>query len=254
MANDLSVIIDGLELNNPHDRYGHLEVDDIDGWWKAPSRKTRDEARQTADGDYTSIDYFEARFVTLKLAFVAKSDPDRWVGAQRLTSLLSGGPAVMSVRADGIRQWARVKLVDNGDPKWTAYRLFEMTLQVKAVDPRKYDQETEFATSAGGAAAAVYHRGDYPASPILTVTGSMPGGYRIIKGGKVISVDAALGASAHTIDLDTGILRIGGAVAVGGINRYEWDTIAPGTAQSVTIEPQTTGTATLKLAVTDTYI
>lgn len=253
LANELSLILDGVELNNPAGRYGYLEVDGIDGWWKAPSRKTRDEARPNADGDYDSIDHYEARYVDIKGAFVAKNDGSRWAGADQLTALLSRGPALLIIRIDGQAQWARVKLVDF-EGEWTAPRLYEYGLKVKAVDPRKYGGTEIFSVSAGASAVSVFHRGTYPASAVVSISGSMPGGYRLTKGGKVVSVDAALGAAVHELDLRTGILRIGGSVVEGGVNRFEWDTIAPGLGQGITLTPQTTGTGTAGIEVTDTYI
>ncbi|GGJ74373.1 hypothetical protein [Glutamicibacter ardleyensis] len=255
MAHDLSLIIGGMELNNPSHRNGYFEVDDIDGWWKAPSRKTRDESRPNADGDFDSVDHFESRFVTIKGAFAAKSPGDRWAGADILSSLLSGGSEIMTVRADGQAQWARVKLVDNSDMDWTAYKLLEYSIQVKAVDPRKFGGAEVFTATAGGSSVGVFQRGTYPATPILTISGTMPGGYRITKGGKTVSVTAPLTASQiHTLDLSTGILRIDGAVATGGLNDYQWNTIAPGLAQNVALAPLTTGTGALAIEVTDTYM
>jgi hypothetical protein len=254
LADDLSVMIDGMELNDPNHRHGYFEVDDIDGWWKAPSRKSRDEARPNADGDFDSLDYYAPRFITIKGAFAAKGPADRWEGAGILSALLSGGPAVMSVRADGAQQWATVKLVEQADADWTAYKLLEYSLQVKAVDPRKFGESKPF-TATTAASVSVYQRGRYKATPILTITGSMPGGYRITKGGKSISVTTALGAgTTHTIDLATGILRVNGAVATGGLNDYQWNVINPGAAQTVAIAPLTTGTGTLVLDVLDTFI
>lgn len=253
MANDLSLILDGVELNNPTGRHGYFEVDDIDGWWKTPSRKTRDEARPNSDGDFGSLDHYEARFVTIKGAFAAKSAPDRWAGADQLTALLSRGPAVMAIRIDGQRQWAKVKLVDF-DGNWVAPRLFEYSVQVKAVDPRKFGSTETFTVSTGGASVGVYQRGQYAATPVVTISGNMPGGYRLAKGGKLITIDKPLGAAVHELDLSTGILRIGGAVTEGGLNKFEWDTIAPGASQGITLTPQTTGTGTAAIEITDTYI
>ncbi|WP_411732190.1 hypothetical protein [Paeniglutamicibacter sp.] len=254
MAHELSVIIDGMELNNPNHRHGYFEVDDIDGWWKAPTRKTRDEARPNADGDFDSIDYYEARYITIRGAFVAKGPADRWEGADILSALLSGGPALMAVRADGQAQWAMVKLVEQADADWTAPTLLEYSLQVKAVDPRKFG-DREFFSASTASSVSVYHRGRYKATPVLTISGNMPGGYRITKGGKSVSVTTVLGASdTHTIDLATGILRINGAVATGGLNDYQWNVINPGAGQTVAIAPLTTGTGTVVLEVVDTFI
>lgn len=244
-----------MELNNPNHHHGYFEVDGIDGWWKAPTRKTRDEARPNADGDFDSLDYYEARYITIEGAFVAKGPADRWEGADIISALLSGGPAVMMVRADAQVQWAVVKLVEQSDAEWTAPTLFEYSLQVKAVDPRKFGERHVFTASTGGNSVSVYQRGRYKATPVLTINGNFPGGYRISKGGLNVSVTAALGSTQiHEIDLATGILRINGAVATGGLNDYQWNVINPGLGQTVSITPLTTGTGNVAIEVTDTYI
>lgn len=255
MAHNLSLVIDGMDLNNANHRHGYFEVDDIDGWWKAPAKKSRDEARPSDDGDFDALDFYEARYVTIRGAFVAKDAADRWQGADIISALLSGGPAMMTVSIDGQAQWAIVKLVDQADADWTATMLLEYSLQVKAVDPRKFGDREVFTTSTSSGSVSVYQRGRYKATPVLTISGNMPGGYRISKGGKSNSVIAALGSSQiHELDLATGILRINGAVVTGGLNDYQWNTIAPGLGQNVSISPLTTGSGTMAIEVTDTYI
>ncbi|WP_345473754.1 hypothetical protein QMQ05_05790 [Glutamicibacter ectropisis] len=244
-----------MELNDPSHRNGYFEVDDIDGWWKAPSRKSRDSSRPNADGDFGSVDNYEARYITIKGAFAAKSSADRWVGADILSSLLSSGPQIMVVRIDGQAQWATVKLVDNPEMNWTAYKLLEYSIQVKAVDPRKYGNAEVFSASVGSAAVTVFQRGTYPSLPVITISGNMPGGYKLTKGGQIVSVTAPLASSQiHTLDMATGILRINGAVVTGGLNDYQWNTIEPGLGQAIALAPLTTGIGTAAIEVTDTYI
>ncbi|WP_186468037.1 hypothetical protein [Glutamicibacter halophytocola] len=242
-----------MELNDPQYRYGRLEVDDIDGWWNPPSRKNQDSARVNSDGDYGSENYFEARYVSITGAFVAKGESERWKGANALAALLSTGPKLMTVSIDGDVQTAMVKATDQPDLKWLAPRLAEYTIQVKADDPYKYGERREVSVASGGS-DTVFHRGTVGAWPSVALSGSMPDGYTVTIGGQSVSVPMGLASGeSHRIDYRRRRLYINGSLFMGAFGSQNFRSIPPGLRTAVSLSASS-GSGTAEVTVNDTYI
>ena len=253
MASDLSLIIGGMQLNDPQYRYGRLEVDDIDGWWNPPSRKNQDLARTNSDGDYGSENHFESRYVSITGAFIAKGDSERWKGANALAALLSTGPKLMTISIDDDVQTAMVKAVDQPELTWLAPRLAEYTIQVKAEDPYKYG-ERRYTSVASGAAGTVFHRGTVDAWPNVSISGNMPDGYTVTIGGQSVSVPMGIPSGVtHTIDYRRRRLYINGELFMGAFGAQNFRSIPPGLRTNVSLSA-TTGSGTAGVTVHDTYI
>ena len=253
MAKDLSLIIDGMELNDPQYRYGRLEVDDIDGWWNPPSRKTNDTARSNGDGDYGGENHFESRYVSITGAFIAKGESERWKGAGELAALLSTGPKLMTISIDDDVQTAMVKATDQADLSWVAPRLAEFTIQVKADDPYKYG-ERRYTSVASGAAGTVFHRGTVDAWPSVTISGNMPDGYAVTIGGQSVSVPMGVPSGVtHTIDYRRRRLFINGDLFMGAFGSQDFRPVPRGLRTSVSLSA-TSGSGTAGVTVYDTYI
>ena len=250
----LSVNIAGVDLNNPYSRYGHLEVDEIDGWFNAPAIKQKEDARVNADGDVPAPVYYESRYITISGALASKTPQDRWICSDMIQSLLNGEEKKLVIEVDGVARWAMVQ--PNGQPEIdvVAHRLVNYQLSLKATDPYKYGGPQSF-SAAVGSTVDVFHRGTVPAWPIITVTGSLPGGYELILGGHTVQVTKSLATgSTHTLDMRTGILRENGSRVYGSIGIAEYFTVAPGDRQPFYSVPSTTGSGTATVRLNDTYI
>src|SRR5690606_7429585 len=106
-----------------------------------------------------------------------------------------------------------------------------------------------------GTSVSVFQRGTVPAWPVVTVTGSAPGGYAVSLGGRLVRVTAPLvSGSPHTLDMRTGILRAGGSRVYMGIAEAEYFAVPPGSPRTFVTSINTTGSATVSISLNDTYI
>lgn len=122
-------------------------------------------------------------------------------------------------------------------------------LQFVASDPRKHGEKHEFP---GGWPAI--NRGNFPADPVLIVTGVMPAGYSVHgPDGRVLTVSQPLAAGqSHRIDLRTGRVYRDGVLQVGVRRGPVWS-IPAASAVVHTLVP-VSGSGSLIVRVTDTYI
>lgn len=250
----LSVILGGVELNDPSSPWGYLEIDDIDGWWNSPAAKQDQNSRVNQDGDYPAETYYESRFITLGGALAATSASAKWAGYEMISGLLDQGERKLTINADGNTRWAIVGR--NGQPEIdvVANRLIEYQMTLKATDPYKYGEPRE-ESGAVGTAIDLFHRGNATVWPVITVTGSMPGGYELTLGGRLVEVIKPLASgSTHTIDMRTGILKENGDRAMKVFGIAEYFGIKPGAVQSFWSTPRTSGSGSVKINFNDTYI
>lgn len=250
------VTVDGRELNSP-DRFGEWKIlGEVDGWFDAPAKKNRGEARDTADGDYGADEFYGIREITLSGRLKAVNHDMAHEAEEWLKSMFLDGSGIMRVHGHGPGQWATVK--QNGiircriEPGTDDRLVWQLPL--KAEDPYKYGEKRTFSGTVG-TPFNVHQRGFRRAWPFITVSGSMPGGYEITLGGNLIEVTRAVTTgNPHTIDTRTGILRVNGSVVTNGLGIAELFQVNPGLPQSAYSLPKTTGTGTVTFSVTDTYI
>jgi len=231
-------VTEGLELG----------PDGIDGWNDAVDMRREDIAIPQAPGSFDLPGLPAARVLTIAGRCVASSvEKLGWYRSQVTGLLTRGDSGRIVVEEFGLTTWAQCRLASR--TKWQAWGgqpYADFQLQLWCPDPRRYG---EVRTFPGGAAA--YHYGNFPASPVLTVTGSAAGGYTINgPSGKTFTVTKALvSGHPHTIDMVTGRLTVDGAVQIGAVGRAQTWAIPPGATVAMT---STAGTLTA--AVTDTYI
>ena len=245
-----SVTLAGQILHGS-DRFGLWRIHSLEGWKETPSEKSNTEARALADGDYDAEVFYASRLVTVNGRLSAINSESAFMASERLSSLLRA-PSLFSVDQFGMMRWGTARR-GRIAPGAIRGRHLPFQLELRFNDPYKYGAKVAF-SGAVGTAFDVHQRGTTPAWPLITVTGSMPGGYEVMIGGQLIEVTRALTTgNPHTIDTRTGILRVNGAVVVGGLGIAELFRIQPGLPQSVYSVPKTTGTGTVKLDITDTY-
>jgi len=98
--------------------------------------------------------------------------------------------------------------------------IMDFSLGLRASDQRIY---ADSVTSGWGSVIEVENRGGYPAPVVIDVRGSSGSGYTITgPRSKIVQVTASITAgTGHTYDADLGILSIGGAPQVLGVNRSD---------------------------------
>lgn len=231
-----------------------VEPKGFTGWASAPGTKGQTVARPD-HGDFDLPVFKTARIVTIAGNALARSDVELQVMGSRLTGLGGSGQLLrMTVAMDGRWTWADGRVVN--EVQWPeiypGQKVAEFQVQFKFANPRKYGQ-----TQMAGPGTTVLgeHRGNFPASPVLTVAGSMAAGYTINgpAGKAFVVTQAVVTGHPHTIDMATGLLSIDGATVYGAVAQGDLWTIPGGTSVSMTLVP-TSGAGTLASAVKDTFI
>ena len=209
--------------------------------------------RPQGHGDFDIPPTRSARFLTIGGPCIAESAERLDWYNRVLTGLLSGGES------------GRVVFDMPGGPLWGDARLqgtpeFEPTLwgqradwqlSLKFADPRLFGDARTFA-----AGEPAYHYGNFPAIPVFTISGDMPGGYAIDgPNGKQFRVTKPLvPGQPHVIDMATGWLTVGGVVQTGVVARGDVWAIPGGAQVTNYVTPITTGSATTSILVRSTYI
>lgn len=248
------ITLDGFPLTGTTRDGEWKRLGNLPGWWDRPGIKSRGESRSVGDGSFKTPIEYGNRLITINGRVISSNHDYLHQAAGIITSLGLRGGAKLLVDGHGPAQWALVDPRDEVTCEFETDTYLRFQIPLEAIDPFKYGEAQSF-SGAVGAAFDVYHRGTVPALPVITVTGSLPGGYELTLGGRLVSVTRAVTTGvAHTLDMRTGILRVGGSVARGGISYSELFKIAPGMPQSLYSLPITTGSGTVKAAFNDTYI
>ena len=251
MSEHKSVILNGQILHG-NDRLGHWRTTQTEGWTDSPPVKNQDTARPQDDGDHDLPVRYAARPVTLGGRVICSSEAAAIATMNRITGLVQG-KVRLEIMDQGEATWADVKLTDKVLAKRTG-RLVRFQYQLRAPDPRRYGDPNPF-TVATGAPITASHRGNYPATPRFTVTGSMPGGYTITVDGWDYEVDLALtSGTPHVIDYRDGYLRINGAIRQDSLGNTNLRKVPGGPGVGVGLYPTTTGSGTAAMVLLDTYI
>lgn len=221
------------------------------GWDSGTDSKGQSESREGADGDYDLPVFRESRIVALSGTCVARSNAELIHRASQLTGLGSSGQLVRLVVEQGSRvNWADARVVSQ--TQWderTGHKAADFQIQFKCADPRKFGETRTFASG-----EAAFHYGNFPATPQITVSGSRPSGYTVNgPDGKRFVVTRALTAgNPHSIDMDTGLLRVNGVLVFGGVTVA--DTWAIPAGRQVIHTVTGSGSGDLSVKVADTYV
>lgn len=246
------IFIGDQVLHGPS-RAGEWIVEELEGWHEPPNPKGATADRINAHGEIDVLDYYAARMVTVSGILFHKTRAYGIGAVEALGAAMSLDSQKLVVTDAGNTRWAEAKLAGLD---WTEAARSAMRFQArfKCVDPFKYGAAKSFSTSAGEA-KEVFHDGTMPAWPIITVTGSMSGGYELTLNGRTVEVTKSLAAgSTHTIDMRTGILRENGDRIYGDIGIAEYFAVNPGSIQSFWPNPLAGGSGTFRIDLADTYI
>ena len=245
----LDVRIGGLTFSGGDGGEGFF-IREWSGWWGGVDPKTDAVARPQADGDFDVPGFLEPRILTLTGRCHAKSAEYLEQYELRLSGLFGSGKSQrVMVDGPGGTQWADGRRAGSEFEieLWGAYAAYQLV--VKFANPRKFGESRSFT----GTAPVAHHYGNFPATPVLTVTGASSGGYTISgpEGRSYVVTRALTSGTPHVIDMATGRLLIAGVVQVGAVSVAQTWAIPPGTKTSMSI---TGGSAVLSVSVLDTYI
>ncbi len=246
------VTLNGIPLHGK-DRTGHWIVEKLTGWHDTPELRGEGEARPWADGNYDMERFYGARSITIDGIVFHKGRGSAMQAIDQLNQFASRLEGELSITDGGLTRSATVKAlgVDHTTVSPTAMRF---QVRLNASDPCKYGERRTFHATQSDA-VAVFHRGNYPATPRVVVSGSMPGGYTLMLAGQSVVVTAPLvSGSPHTIDYRKRRLYRGGSPVRGGLSTASYARVEPGQRDTFAIAPGTTGSATATLTLYDTYI
>lgn len=211
--------------------------------------------RPNADGVFSASTYLTPRVVVIGGDCVAGSAEKLDHYASRLKVLqATRGEFRVVFDMPGKTLWGDAHLSDRPTFVPTIWGvLAEWDIELQFDDPRLFGESRTF-TTGSGLNMPVHHYGNADASPVLTVSGTMPSGYTLTGGGESYTVTRAVVAgSPHVIDLSTGFLSIAGVVQSGGITAADVWTVPGGAPVIHRLQP-TSGTGTLTVSITDTYL
>lgn len=250
-----SIILDGQILSG-EDQYGEWATSVLDGWWSSPEPKGEEVSREGEDGDFDLPVDYEARYVTLSGSLQAKNHTMQHAAINRFTAL--------------VRQRARLQVVGHGADQWadvvraSGFRMEPLTdtyatwqARVKAPNPRKYGESREF-TGSSFQDVVLWHRGNYPAFPEVTVTAGsagLPSGIALTgPNGELFRLNRVIPAGdSFRLNMAEGFVRFsGGPPVTGGYGQMDTWMVPPGGQSSIRLGGD--GSGTIRVTVKDTYI
>ena len=245
----LDVRIGGLTFSGGDGQEGFF-IREWSGWWGGVDPKTDAVARPQADGDFDVPGFLEPRILTLTGRCHAKSAEYLEQYELRLSGLFGSGKSQrVMVDGPGGTQWADGRRAGSEFEieLWGAYAAYQLV--VKFANPRKFGESHSFT----GTAPVAYHYGNFGATPILTVTGSMSGYTIVGPTGNFTVTAAVVSGSPHLIDMATGALTVGGVRTFGAVSSAALWTVPGGAQVTHTLVPAS-GSGSLTVTVVDTFI
>lgn len=248
----LRVRVGGVVLNGLAANGFVIAPDGFAGWDESTATKRDTAAMPQAHGSFAVRGFRDVRVLTVSGTCLADSEQQlRFFGNQLTGTGGDGNTVRVTVDHSGETTWADGYV--DGETKFTMFAAGQaatFSIQFWFANPRKFGNTLTFA---GGVGA--YHYGNFPATPVHTVSGSASSGYTVNgPAGKAFVVTQPLVAGVpHTINMATGFLTVNGLIVVGGVAQGDTWAIPGGAtvAQSLTVP---SGSAVLSTAVTDTFI
>jgi hypothetical protein len=228
-----------------------IAPDGFSGWDSGTDSKGQTISRDDAHGDYDMPVFRQSRIVSISGQALADSDRRLVHMGAQVTGLGSSGELLrITVEHHGLITWADGRVVSQ--TQWDergGHGVADYQIQFRFADPRKFGETASF-----GSGAPAFHYGNFPATPQITVSGSMPSGYTVNgpDGKRFVVTRALVGGSPHAIDMETGLLRVNGALVYGGVSVANTWAIPAG--RSVTHSLNGSGSGVLAVKVADTYV
>lgn len=251
--NDLRVNVAGLDFFG--DDFGPfvIEPNGWTGWDGGVDMRFEKVARPGAHGSFRLPSFQDSRLISISGNILADSPQKLEYLKNRITGILAGGQSGrIQVSRPWGTTWADCQLVKTVVTERGSDSSATFQMQLWCPDPRKFGDLQKF-TMPAGATAQVFHRGNYAATPYITVTGSMPGYTLTINGANYAVSVPLVSGTPHVINYNDGHLRINGSIVQNSIGNTNLTTIPPGTVVACALYATSGGTGTAVLDLLDTY-
>ena len=225
------------------------------GWDDSGDARRDSTPRPTAHGEFDAPTYQGPRVVSVDGWALATSERQLAHLRSVVTGLGADGQLVRwMVDHQGQSLWADARRGDKStfEDDGIRYGLLRASFFIQSVcpDPRKYGDVKSFP----GPTATVFHYGNFPALPVIEVTGSLPSGYTVASQGHAFVVSQALAAGqTHRLDMRRGWLYRNGLLQMGAVAVADTFTVPPGVSVPVVFTP-VSGSGQMTVTVTDTFI
>lgn len=245
---DFRLHLDGLEFDGG-DGKPRYTVATVSGLESVGIRRDSTD-RPNAHGSFPAPGFFDARRISWSGLVLTTSAGEQDHAIRDLSGLLGGGTERLTAQGSS-RVWSDVRRVSVESRILRPEETASYSIVVEAPDPLLYG---ETATFGPAASASVYHYGNTDAAPDVTITGTMPSGYRVNgPGGAQYIVTQALAAGqTHRIDFNTGWLYRNGVMQQGAVSRAQTFTIPPGAPSTMSLTP-VSGSGLMTVKLTDTF-
>jgi hypothetical protein len=170
---------------------------------------------------------------------------------RRLDGLLGRNAGVFSWEEFGENFWTRVRRGGGAPPRRRGASGFaDFTIRFRAPSQAYFGDEH---TAGPGTSLQLINRGNDDALPVISVTGAMPTGYRLVGGGATYAVSQALAAGqTHRIDMTDRILLRNGVAQPGGASSPKQIAIPAFGSTTLQLIPNS-GTGQASAAWADTF-
>jgi hypothetical protein len=262
VSSELLISIDGVRFSSsPYTPDSFLVTPKgFQGWDSGVAIRRDVASRPLAVGSFDAPGYPGSRTVTIDGTALASSPAHLAVMRNRLVGVLSDGSfGRLEVAHMGEERWGLARL--DGTPEWetrsSAQGVADFQIQFWMSDPRKYGDVQEF-TRPQYSTFSSHHRGNTTASPLYVIAGDFANGYEL-RGPSDFKYRVTIPVQPgypHTIDMLTGLLRVGDSVATtGGIEIADTWRIPSGGFIDQQLAPiGGVGSGTVTAFVTDTFI
>jgi hypothetical protein len=230
--------------------------DGLVGWDDSVDVRREAVEMANAHGDYDLPVHRGNRVIVITGDCVSSSPEQQQKFRNQLAGILADGRSgKLTVDHQGTIRWANVRLANDGVKfaikVYGTLARYQITLL--AADPRKYGDVNPFGPIGAGE-LSVFHRGNFWADPVCTVSGTFSADFAIYYNGLPFRMSHDVVPEAPiTIHMRDGRAYQNGIRIIGGIVIANTFTIPPGLPTTITFDPNG-GTGTLKVEVPDTDV
>lgn len=231
-----------------------IPPDGFAGWSDPVSARIDEQLRGDQPGALGLPTQLGSRVISVSGLCHARSPEvlEHTYGRQLRSLGADGRPFKLVVRHAGQALW--VNAYRGSQPRFTPYPALgraSYSFDFWCPDPRKYGQLHEFTSQ--GASVPVFHRGDFPATPVFTV-GGFASGYRIVGPGGLTYTVRGPKSGVDVIDFMTGRVTRGGQPLRRAVTSARRWSVPPGQEVQWRVEPITSGSGSAVMALPDTFI
>lgn len=235
----------------PADHHGDwfvLDQDGIQSVWGGVDVRRDDVPRPAAHGAFNLPGFLAPRVIPVSGHMSSRSAEGLEHMQSRLGGLLAdGGLSRLVVEGPLGSRWCDVGLASATQITQLDATTARFLVTLWAADPRMYGAVGEFA-----AGEVAINRGNFPATPILELTGASTGNTINGPAGRAFTITQGRSAGqVHRIDLATGRVYLNGGLQLGVVSRGDLWTVPPGMPG---VTHTLSGSGSLKVLVPETFV